>query len=194
MKRQVSRLCIALLMLPSGSVLAGDTRDPRTYDAPAVSSPLGRYVRVNDGQAWQYGTLSGAYRDSLILRQVSPDGNELILVIPQKSIHEIQVCSGRRGHQSWGALLGGIAGLVGGMAVGAELAEDNEPSGSDFFSLPGELFAGGLIGLLLGAGVGGLIGSAVTTDDWRDVDIDRLPVGVKPRATSRPKLGITLQF
>lgn len=204
MKRQIGLLCLAIWMFPIATASAGDPYDPgriydppRIYDSPGYSIPINQYVRVNVGRKWEYGTLGGMSRDSLVLRQKTPDGREFLLTFPRSSVHEIQVRAGTKGHEGWGILVGIIAGAIIGVAIGLEITEDTPPSDSGWslnFDLPAEPFLGGLIGAGIGGGVGGAVGAAARTVEWRDVDLDLLGIGVIPRPRGQLALGFTVQF
>ncbi len=54
--------------------------------------------------------------------------------------------------------------------------------------------AGGVIGGLGGLVVGALIGSAIETDRWVDVPLDRLRVSLGPQRDSRFGFGASVRF
>lgn len=83
----------------------------------------------------------------------------------------MQVSTGTHGHAGAGIALGGLAGIPIGLLL-ASLAP--EPTGwMEFVSGPqvGAFFAG----LLGSMAIGGVTGSQIRSDNWRDADLAALP-------------------
>jgi hypothetical protein len=99
-------------------------------------------------------------------------------------IDKIQVKRGQKSNFSIGATVGTLSGAAIGLALG---------SGSDFFgsSLAG---IGAAAGAVLGFVTGSLVGLSSKTDNWKEVPMKDLKIGVTTNGGSAVGLGLTLMF
>jgi len=89
-----------------------------------------------------------------------------------------------------GLLLGGVVGAVIGSVSYEECVSQGAfsclgPDGPEIYAL-----AGAIIGLVAGT----LIGSAIETDRWQEVPLDRLRVNLGPRRDGRFGFGASVRF
>jgi hypothetical protein len=129
--------------------------------------------------------------DSLFLRldrgQSASVANEVQPIgVPESTVTVLSVLQGKRSATAEGAAVGLGVGLVGGLVVALH---DKSPEssgttsfGPDFSGLirPGEVLLGGLIG----AGLGAVVGSAFHADRWVPIPTDRLRVSVGPSGST----------
>ena len=145
---------------------------------PLPSLPFGQYVRLNAGGKWQYGRLDYAGEDTLILRggNFEGDGDDRV-AMPVSTIQRMQTRTGLKSQTVVGFSIGGIIGVVGGAVAGAALCDPSatiaggSPNCAD---APIPEVVGGFIGGIVMGGLGALIGSAIKTDRWEEVPLDRL--------------------
>jgi hypothetical protein len=106
----------------------------------------------------------------------------LHLTVPLDSLSGVEVSVREYGHGWAGAGLGAVVGALVGYAVGSNKTDMFEPA----FSILG--------GVLLGIPIGAFVGGNVRSDDWRPVDLHTLRVGRLPQAGRRLGLGVALVF
>ena len=144
-------------VLPYGPSLSGDVR----LRAPSIAKP-----RI-------FGTVDRATPDTLVLRSVTPAGDDTVLAIPVSAITRLQVSTGTHRNAGKGLLIGLLSGGLGGAALGALSCGGQSDWG------PGACAAVlGILGAGGGAVVGLIIGAVSRTDTWTDV-----PLGAGPRVT-----------
>ena len=204
MKRVTGILCVALLVLPFGSALADGPYDPgRIYDPPqihnrrAYPSLVGQHVRLDDGKSWQHGTVRSVRGDSLVLRQKSSGGREVLLALPQSSIRSMQVRTSSKGHGDQGAVVGAVVGMIAGAAIGVYVSQPifGSSSGSESGSGSAAAVLGGAaLGGVVFAGLGGMIGSLIRSDKWEELPLDQMQFSMMSQPGVGPALSMTLRF
>jgi hypothetical protein len=110
------------------------------------------------------------------------DGKDYTVSISQ--IDKIHVKRGRKSNFLKGAGIGTFTGATIGLVIGL---------GDDYFgsSLAG---VGAIAGAFLGFVSGSLVGLMSKTDNWKEVPINDLKIGVLPNGGSAVGLGLTLMF
>jgi hypothetical protein len=107
-------------------------------------------------------------------------------VIPLDAVHGIEVSAGRRTNRKKGALIGGLAGLTGGLVI---VLIDRQDRYGDESVWAAPLFpeidraieaAGITIMTLTGAGLGMVVGTFVRTERWQAAAPPRVHVGIAP--------------
>ena len=123
------------------------------------------------------GTLESATNNKLIVRE-GKDGPRR--EVPLASLNLLEVSRGRHSSSGKGALIGMFAGASGGVAAGFVVCNHGNCD-SSMGDLTG-IFAGalGLGGGLFGAGIGAIIGGAISTERWERVSVRDLRVGIGP--------------
>lgn len=150
-------LSLGLLLLPAVAPEAG--AQSRTI-APGETVRL--FVR-GEPEA-QSGTLLAASPAELRLRR--PDGS--VWVFASSRVERAEVRVGSRGYTLRGALIGGAAGMVAGLIVGATSQEECDPGSAGFCTADEASvdWAGLWYFPVAGAGAGGLIGALMRSDRW----------------------------
>jgi hypothetical protein len=120
------------------------------------------------------GTLLQVSDASLVLG-VGKDATELS--VPRHEITRLQVSRGRKGAGGRGAAIGALASLIVGPLVGLATCEAVEESTSSNTKCA---VGGFLVVLVPGAALGLIIGQAIGVEDWRDVPLDNVAVGLAP--------------
>jgi hypothetical protein len=164
----------AILWMLVGSSLAAQAGPPQP----------GERIRVfSAGRPWE-GVYVGA--DSAVLRYVPPGAGDTVAV-PRRSVDGLEVQRGRRRATGRGAALGAPVGGLAGLVMGLATAEECGPN--DFVCIPPWFVAlsGAALGAAAGSGIGAIIGTLVTQDAWVAVD----PRGLRLTATP-PGLGISV--
>lgn len=132
--------------------------------------------------------------------------SESALVVRQDSMHtrrfepsqvqRIEVSQGLRSLTREGAGLGGIVGLVAGIAYGMHRSVC--PEGATIGDCDIHRFAHSVgpatVGVLAGTLLGGAVGMMVKVEAWQTVSFDRLRAGVVPLPGGRVGLGASLVF
>lgn len=113
------------------------------------------------------GVLTGLIADSVRVRT-----NRGEIVIPQNAVAQAWVVDGTRGQFVEGAAIG----LFGGVLLGAAVGSTQEMC---LLSCAPATEYGAMGGAVFGLVVGGIIGSQIHTDHWRE--IDHLKLSVTPR-------------
>ena len=140
------------------------------------------------------GTFWAWEADSLIMES---NGNALAL--PLDSVTKLEVSQGQKSYTEVGAIIGLLVGGVAGAAIASASVEECVPEGwfSCFGSDMGSGFVslvGALVGGAGGALFGGLIGSAIKTDRWQEVPLDRVRVSLGPQRDGRFGFGASVRF
>jgi hypothetical protein len=182
--RLIRLLCIALLVVASPSV-AQDVPAPAP-DIPAPDWPVavGSRVRIRSSfvsaVADRYGTLGFRYAtgsvvsataDTLTFR-ADGDTAAATAIIPTRRILNLEIAQGTHTNTGKGALMGSLAGLVGGEAFAAVTHNSCQEGNCDGFYGPGVLNTGRLVGVLAGAAIGAWMGSH-PSDTWVPVKVPR---------------------
>jgi hypothetical protein len=98
----------------------------------------------------------------------------LVTEVPISAVTRLAVHVGKKSGWKTGMLVGGASMFFVGLAVNSSYYSSGE-EGYARYVIGGAVFSG-----LIGAGIGSLIGSAIKTDRWQEVPLDRLRVSVVP--------------
>jgi hypothetical protein len=176
--------CLALLMAASPS--AAQDAPAAAPDIPASDWPVavGSRVRIrsallNDvrnqytplGFRYATGTVVSATPDTLTFR-ADGDSAAATAIIPTRRILNLEIARGTHDNMAKGALMGSLAGLIGGEAFAAITHNSCQEGNCDGFYGPGVLLTGRLIGLLGGAAIGAWMGRR-PSDTWVPVAVPR---------------------
>jgi len=176
-------LCLALPLAASPSA-AQDV--PAAQDIPTSDWPVavGSRVRIrsallNDsrnqytplGFRYAIGTVVSATPDTLIFR-ADGDSAAATAIIPTGRILILEIGRGTHNNEGKGALMGSLAGLIGGEAFAAITHNSCEAGNCDGFYGPGVLNTGRLLGVLAGAAIGAWMGRH-PTETWVPVAVPR---------------------
>jgi hypothetical protein len=156
-------------------------------------------VRVSassDGIRHLVGTLSGYDGENAAIKA---DKEQKSMWVSLTSVTRIQQGYGREPNIVEGVIVGLLVGGIGGAVVGSATYEECVPEGwfDCMFTLDSEGQAaalGGLVGVLLGAGLGAITGAFIKTERWEEVPLDRLRVSFAPKRDGRFALGMTVSF
>lgn len=190
---------IALLLVLSALTLALSTLAPRAAHAQAEPPPQpGARVRAAPPSSallrhWTTGTLLAAEGDSLVIR---PDGGGAPVVLRGASAATLQVSHGRQSRGKVAlrnGLLGGLAGLVAGSAVGAVAHRDGDGRGIANTSTEGASLVGSLAGLS-GAAIGMATGLLQSGERWRTVTPGAPRADVRVRGDGGVAVGMSVDF
>lgn len=177
----------AVLLLILGCLL------PAGAAAQVFLPPAGARVRVTLASSEKLvGTLSGAHRDTLLVRPV--DAQEA-RALPLGTLTRLEVSRGIESRTGRGALIGLVSGAAAGAASGMIVcAGDNcVNSGEDLTTLvPVALGIGGGV---VGAGVGALLGSGFHGENWATVPLPRSHASLNLRCEPEGlRLAVTLKL
>lgn len=146
-----------------------------------------RLRTTQDPASWRRGTLIRNDADSVV---IALEGGGTI-TLPRKSVAQVQTSNGRRSRVGAGAGLGFGIGVVLGLGAGA--AASNSCYGCDRGG--GATFVGaGLMMGLLGAGIGALIGSAGSSEQWVTAENNTAPRVAELPAPRRWHVGLQVPF
>ncbi len=156
---------------------------PAWYTSCTRDSPR-RYV----------GTFVAWKADTLV---VETKGHTLAL--PLDSVTRLDVSWGRKTNTGMGAEIGFLLGGLAGAFIGLASHEECVPRGwfsciGPDFGSEGAALGGALLGGLGGLVVRALIRSAVKTDRWEEVPLDRLRVNLAPQRDGRFGVGLSVRF
>ena len=138
------------------------------------------------------GDLPQRYVGTFVTRQVDTlviHSNGDTLSVPEDLVTRLDVSWGRKTNTGMAAGIGFLVGGVAGAVLGYGSYEECVPQG--LFSCLGAVgpeslaFAGALIGGLGGLVTGAIIGSAIETDRWQEVQLDRVRVSLGPQRTGK---------
>ncbi len=175
--RHVTLLVVVLAVTPLTHIRAQDALPVTVGDTVRMTAP----------------TLDIDKYDGTI---VSVDGGTLsvdTLQVALAQLTRLDVYRGQKSQTLTGALVG--AGILGAVAVpvGIQLCkavnQGDTCYGADQYVLP--VVAGGV---LVGAGIGALIGSAIKSDRWEEVPLDQLRVSFVPQRDGRFSFGLSVAF
>jgi hypothetical protein len=184
------RLGIAAMALTGMASLAGTTASADNARPPAE----GARVRVTaSGVAGEgvVGDLVGIEADRIVVQRIAT--SELV-TIPRDDVIRLEVATTRK-RKGHGAGIGALIGLGIGAAVGFAVGDDcSAPDAPGLVCMPREGAAAGLG--LAGAGVGALLGLALSPHEtvWQPVDAAGLHVSVTPSASPAGGLGLRLSL
>jgi hypothetical protein len=138
--------------------------------------PSGQRVRVTAPDCdlrKQRANLDGWRGDTLVLGMV---------YCPLASVARLEVNRGSSGHAAIGLLVGWFVGAVIGYST-ADECPANEQYGLRRMSCFGHIdpWAAMVLGSVVGAGLGTVIGAFIKTDRWEEVRLDRLRVSFAPQ-------------
>jgi hypothetical protein len=157
--------------------------DAAVQEPPALHA--GQLVRISaPGVALENVKASVVWlrRDTLLLRherlQVDEHGrhhrDSVVTDVPFAAITRLAVSSGKRSRATTGMLIGGTSMFFIGLISTAAYYSSDEEGYTRY------LIGGAFIPGAIGAGFGWLIGSAIKTDKWEEVPLDRLRVSITP--------------
>jgi hypothetical protein len=151
---------------------------------PTVSPGARIRLQRTDDPAWQVGRLVSADHDSI--RWV-PDGQQdKLLSMAAKSIAQLEVSRGQRGHTLAGIGIGLLPGAAIGAMIGSAASQGHWFAGLE---TAGYAVGGALGGML----VGGVIGAATKTDNWAKVPLDRVRISIAPLGPGGLRLAFVLR-
>ncbi len=140
------------------------------------------------------GTFLAWKSDTLVVQS-----NGDTLALPLDSVTRLDVSWGRKTNTGKGAGIGILLGVIAGAFIGGVSYEECVPQG--WFSCIGPDFgseayaaAGALLGGLGGLMAGAIIGTAIKTDRWQEVPLDRVRVSLGPQRDGRFGLGASMRF
>ncbi len=146
------------------------------------------YICVGGPGLQSAGTFVAWKADALIM-----ESNGNVLALPLDSVTKLEVSWGRKTNTGKGAgigfLLGGLVGAIIGYASYEECSCLGGGVGPETLALVGAVI-GGFGGLATGV----LIGSAIETDRWQEVPLDRLRVSLGPQRDGRFGFGASVRF
>lgn len=182
--RLIRLSCIMLLVVASPS--AAQDVPATTQDLPASDWPIavGSRVRIRSalvsdlsdrytplGFRYATGTVVSATPDTLTFR-ADGDSAAATAIIPTRRILKLEIARGTHTNEGKGALMGSLAGLIGGEAFAAITHNSCAAGNCDGFYGPGVLNAGRLVGVLGGAAIGAWMGRR-PSDTWVPVKVPR---------------------
>lgn len=154
---------------------------------------LGARVRVRTSIAQRpmlVGTVLAREGQSLgvsVTEPASLAGTRLDIAL--EHVTRLEVSQGRKSQTVRGALIGGGVGLVAVASICLVLlANDNVEGGYEF------LVYYSVIGMAAGAATGGLVGTMIKAESWRDVSPARLRVSLGPHARDGMAMRIMVRF
>jgi hypothetical protein len=179
------RLSFIALLLAASPLAAQDGLEvTHDYTAPDWPVAVGTRVRIrsallNDsrnqytplGFRYTTGTVVSATPDTLTFR-ADGDSAAATAIIPTRRILKLEIARGTHNNKVKGALMGSLAGLIGGEAFAAITHNSCEAGNCDGFYGPGVLNTGRLVGLLGGAAIGAWMGRH-PTETWVPVAVPR---------------------
>jgi hypothetical protein len=183
-------------MRAAASILSLSVMVPLASLSAQTQPPIERGARVRI-----IATDCRLYRQSAEFEALR--GDELIVVTdstvrcPLSSVGRLEVRSGQRGRTGFGAIIGGLAGVVTGSVIGGHAAarceEDRDPlSQSNWCGML--TLTGGLAGLAGGAAIGAVVGSLMKTDRWVEVPLDQVTASLVWKRGNRLGIGMSLEF
>jgi hypothetical protein len=119
------------------------------------------------------------------------NGNTIVL--PLDAVTKLEVSQGQKSHTGVGAVIGFLVGGAAGAAIGYASYSCEGWSCLGYGPWPSAgvgLAIGGVGGLVAGA----LIGSAIKTDRWEEVPLDRVRVSLGPQRDGRFGFGASVRF
>jgi hypothetical protein len=144
------------------------------------------------GAEHRVGTFVAWKSDTLVFQS-----NGDTLSVPVNLVTRLDVCWGRKTNTGKGAgigfLLGGLVGAVIAYASYEECEGGWSCIGPDF-GPGGAALMGGLVGGAGGVLFGAIIGTAIKTDRWQEVPLDRVRVSLGPQRDGRLGFGASVRF
>ncbi len=180
--------------LPGSATLADAAPAPEIVDprgpalGPFTAGSHVRYVLAGDERTQHTARVVRVSGDTLVLR---PDGIGPTAV-PLGAVRRFELSDGWHRHTGRGALIGGVLGAVGGMAIGAATIPESDDAGQAFANLfngIGAMWLGFLTGTAVGVGGGALLGHAVYHEHWRS---ESLPLNAAVDSRGRVLLAVRL--
>lgn len=147
-------------------------------DLPVAPGARVRVTAPTVAEGIVVGTVASAHSDTLVL-EVNEDS---LLAIPLTAVTSLEVSEGQSSSAGYLAVLGGLVGIWAGALIASSNVEESSSGGlgaPDFggvVAVVGGAVAGLFVGAILGAG----IGSAIMTENWKDVPVDEIRVGLLP--------------
>ena len=158
----------------------------------------GRLVRVTRDEADLNRTkvvVVGRHGDALTLRyerfRADAHGrhyrDSVETEVPLSAMTRLEVSSGTRSGAKGGLLVGGASGFFVGLISSATYYSSDEEGAARY------ILGGAAVGGALGAGIGWLIGSAIKSDRWEELPLERLGVSVAPLPNG-VRIGVRIAF
>jgi hypothetical protein len=120
------------------------------------------------------GTISIISSDTLY---IMPPNRTSTLLIPITNINKLEVKYGKKRNTKKGAIMGFIFGIGPAIFVSTAIARSNDPPLKDEEKLAWT-FIYSAVFTLAGAGIGALIGSQSSSDNWKKVPPDKIKLGI----------------
>jgi len=100
------------------------------------------------------------------------------VTIPREAIRTLEVSTGRHSKGSTGAAVGGVTGVIAGSIAGFMAEQECTPGWESLCEVgdAAQVLGRAVLGGLVGAGVGWLIGAQFHDDGWRPVSVPRVEV------------------
>jgi len=137
------------------------------------------------------GTVASLVADTFV---VEMEDRADALDVPFSHVTRLEVHRGQKSRAGAGALIGAGAGAATGLTVALVSCAGDEChlDGSDVTGAVVLVLGAG--SALAGAGLGALIGTAIKTDRWQLVPLDRIRVGRSPATPDGVALSVTLRL
>ena len=194
--RPVILLTTVSILAPFTSVIAQEQPPVKPGDQVRIIAATGVFNLMGAFTVVAVGA------DSLVVRREPNTWS-----VPSAAITRIEVRRGKS-RAVRGALIGGLAGILGGAIIGAASYEEPPPCVPEAlfdctdFGLFGpapdgptaHAARGAFFGAVAGAAIGGLLGFAMKTHRWVPVPLNRLRVSVGPQRDGRFPFGLSVRF
>ncbi len=200
MRRSKSTLAACSAVAIATLMTATDTHALLAQALSEISTGTRIRVTVDTAPARPLvGSLVGQDGGSIQLRmqdvqQMSRTGLPAFKVVSVllSKITRLELSRGRHSNAGKGAMYGGLTGAGAGLVIGLAATAGN---GGGFFEVgPGEVALGTLVMGGLGAGVGAIIGSLSSHDQWEVVSVPKVTAVRQSVTGSRLGVGISLRF
>lgn len=175
---------------------------PPTADAQSSLLRRGVRIRISCPQLAMQDRIVGvvaAKPDTLLVEHLQPTMSRgrvqeetVLSAVSIAGITKLEVSQGRRSNRDRGALMGGLIGSGAGLMLGITAAGFDYGGWWD----PGAevIPATMLAGAAWGAVVGLVVGSFSQRDDWQEVPLESLRVGIAAGSADRFEIGASLRF
>jgi len=165
------------------AILALVSSADATAQAPQLTP--GRRVRVTSAAAGLDNTeafVVGLRRDTMALQyatsRVDAHGqrhtDSLVTDVSTASVTSLAIYAGKKSGARTGLLIGGTSMLLIGVVGNAAYYSSGEEGYARY------VIGGAVVTGAIGAGIGWLIGSAIKSDRWEEIPLDRVRVGIEP--------------
>ncbi len=191
--------CVGLLIV---GVLALPLIPPAVADAQSPLLRRGARLRISSPELAMDDMVVGMVAtkpDTLLVEHVQPTmsggrvlEDTVISAVSISGITKLEVSQGRRSNLDRGAWIGGLIGAGAGMLVGITAAGFDYGGWWDPGAevIPTTMLVGGAWGAVVGL----VVGSFSHRDDWQEVPLESLRVGVAAGPGDRLGIGASLRF